>query len=144
MFYIHGGAYYLGGIGHGLQIQRHARKYVLSSTVILELQIFHSPVPYQTSYPHIFTSSNFNVCAEHASTDPVNIEYHSSVTWRPMPFASHRWLRPGPPRRANLPRAQSSTPGPVPTMRGNPHGQRKHRQRRDEIPTNRRAAPSIR
>lgn len=26
MFYIHGGAYYLGGIGHDVQIQRHARK----------------------------------------------------------------------------------------------------------------------
>jgi acetyl esterase/lipase len=26
MFYVHGGAYYLGGIGHGFQIQRHARK----------------------------------------------------------------------------------------------------------------------
>lgn len=26
IFYIHGGAYYLGGIGHGLLIQRHARK----------------------------------------------------------------------------------------------------------------------
>jgi acetyl esterase/lipase len=26
MFYIHGGAYFFGGIGHGPQIQRHARK----------------------------------------------------------------------------------------------------------------------
>lgn len=26
IFYLHGGAYYLGGIGHDLQVQRHARK----------------------------------------------------------------------------------------------------------------------
>lgn len=26
VFYLHGGAYYLGGIGHEVQIQRHARK----------------------------------------------------------------------------------------------------------------------
>lgn len=26
IFYLHGGAYYLGGIGHDVQIQRHARK----------------------------------------------------------------------------------------------------------------------
>ena len=26
MFYIHGGAYYFGGVGHGPQMQRHARK----------------------------------------------------------------------------------------------------------------------
>jgi hypothetical protein len=26
MFYVHGGAYFFGGIGHGPQIQRHARK----------------------------------------------------------------------------------------------------------------------
>lgn len=26
IFYVHGGAYYLGGIGHHLQFQRHARK----------------------------------------------------------------------------------------------------------------------
>lgn len=26
IFYIHGGAYFLGGLGHGPQIQRHARK----------------------------------------------------------------------------------------------------------------------
>lgn len=26
IFYVHGGAYYLGGIGHDVQIQRHARK----------------------------------------------------------------------------------------------------------------------
>lgn len=26
MFYVHGGAYYLGGLGHDVQIQRHARK----------------------------------------------------------------------------------------------------------------------
>lgn len=26
MFYVHGGAYFLGGIGHDIQIQRHARK----------------------------------------------------------------------------------------------------------------------
>ena len=27
MFYVHGGAYYLGPVGHAPQIQRHARKY---------------------------------------------------------------------------------------------------------------------
>lgn len=26
IFYVHGGAYYIGGIGHDIQIQRHARK----------------------------------------------------------------------------------------------------------------------
>lgn len=26
LFYVHGGAYYLGGVGHDAQIQRHARK----------------------------------------------------------------------------------------------------------------------
>lgn len=26
VFYIHGGAYYLGGVGHDVQVQRHARK----------------------------------------------------------------------------------------------------------------------
>lgn len=26
IFYLHGGAYYLGGIGHDIQVQRHARK----------------------------------------------------------------------------------------------------------------------
>lgn len=26
VFYVHGGAYYLGGVGHDMQIQRHARK----------------------------------------------------------------------------------------------------------------------
>lgn len=26
MFYVHGGAYYLGGMGHDMQVQRHARK----------------------------------------------------------------------------------------------------------------------
>lgn len=26
VFYVHGGAYYLGGVGHDVQIQRHARK----------------------------------------------------------------------------------------------------------------------
>lgn len=26
IFYVHGGAYYMGGIGHDVQVQRHARK----------------------------------------------------------------------------------------------------------------------
>lgn len=30
MFYLHGGAHFFGGIGHGAVIQRHARKYVQS------------------------------------------------------------------------------------------------------------------
>jgi acetyl esterase/lipase len=33
MFYIHGGAYLLGGVGHVLQIQRHARKKVRSHRI---------------------------------------------------------------------------------------------------------------
>lgn len=31
MFYVHGGGYHLGGVGHGPQCQRHARKCVLPS-----------------------------------------------------------------------------------------------------------------
>jgi acetyl esterase/lipase len=35
MFYVHGGAYFFGGIGHGPQIQRHARKFVPSALHLL-------------------------------------------------------------------------------------------------------------
>ncbi|KAJ4416991.1 hypothetical protein N0V82_006440 [Gnomoniopsis sp. IMI 355080] len=101
IFYLHGGAYYLGGVGHDLQIQRHARKQpehvvlagdsaggALSLALLLIIRDQRLPMPAGASLisPWVDLTHSFPSITEPAPFDYVPSHgFHSkpSLAWPP-------------------------------------------------------------